>query len=795
MEAAPRPSSRIALPCQAERPIIWSLQRQISPGEIRRTREPDVRKAVFAIVTFALALTAIVALLVATLDIERYREPIEARASQAIGRTVELAGPMSLGLALHPTLIVEQVSVANPDWASRPHLATFERIEATMALLPLLARRIEVDRLILSGADIGLERAADGRPNWRLVQAAADPGAGSPARAMPATGRAQASETAAGASSVPFVREVRIHDSRITYRDAARDIEHGLRLVEAHLAAKGTASPVGIDLSGELDGRAMSLRGEVGAVAALLEGAGPYPLDLRGKALGLELELTGTAGMRGDAPLDLQATVTAPDAAALQAAAGPYLEHAELLEGSGPLRVAGRLRGTTETPAIEGLEVSGRLAGLEFDIEGAVRDLVGIAGLDLAVKAQGDPVGLRALVPAWPAGALSASAKITGEPSALVVDELKLQQGDSDLGGRLTVAADGQRPSISGELTSQRLSLPAGVPRGGGDADKGRSGRQPLFSDTPFDLTPLRAVDADIGLQVARLLIGAIEVEEVDLRAKLVAGALTIDGLEASLAGSPFEGSMMLDTGGEQPNLRLELGSRPLDLGALLAELGVTDLVQVQGRLRVDVRATGASPQALARSLAGRADAVFADGRINAEAVRQPIVGLQRFFGALLAPLRSDWVALSCIAARFAIEDGVARPEVLFIDSAVSSAVGTGKIDIGRERYALTITPSPKGIDLGVGLPIRITGPLIAPKIGLDEKGAVAGVGALVGKLLFPPALIAGMIDVAGKDSPCVRSVEAAGSSGRGRAPSSAGDAASEVLEGLGRGLQELLPR
>ena len=131
-----------------------------------------MRKVVIAVVTCALALTAILVLLLATLDIGRYRGLIEAQASQAVGRDVKLAGAMGFDLALHPTLVAEQVSVANPSWASRPLLATFERVEATIGLLPLLARRVEIDRLALDGADIGLERAADGRPNWQLTAAA-----------------------------------------------------------------------------------------------------------------------------------------------------------------------------------------------------------------------------------------------------------------------------------------------------------------------------------------------------------------------------------------------------------------------------------------------------------------------------------------------------------------------------------------------------------------------------------------------------------------------------------------------
>ena len=88
---------------------------------------------------------------------------------------------------------------------------------------------------------------------------------------------------------------------------------------------------------------------------------------------------------------------------------------------------------------------------------------MGMSGIDLAVNAQGDPVGLRALAPALPAGAMSASAQVTGAASALAVDRLKLEQGDNDLAGRLKLVLGGPRPKITGQLTSQRLALPVAL--------------------------------------------------------------------------------------------------------------------------------------------------------------------------------------------------------------------------------------------------------------------------------------------------------------------------------------------
>ena len=146
---------------------------------------------------------------------------------------------------------------------------------------------------------------------------------------------------------------------------------------------------------------------------------------------------------------------------------------------------------------------------------------------------------------------------------------------------------------------------------------------------------------------------------------------MTIDRLDGSLAGSPFESTAVLDGSKDVPSARLRLNSQAFDLGALLGQFGITDLLQVKGRVRVALEATGNSPRALARSLAGRVNSVFENGRISADAVRQPIIGLQRLFGAVLSPFRSESVTLSCIAASFTIKDGVARPDVMFSDNAI----------------------------------------------------------------------------------------------------------------------------
>ncbi len=118
---------------------------------------------------FALMVTviliAIVALLL-TLDIATYRKQLESAASEALGRTVTIAGDMALGISLRPSIELNGLHIANPDWASRPYLAQIGRLKLKLSLLPLIRGELEIAQIHIDGADIQLEENTDGEDNW-----------------------------------------------------------------------------------------------------------------------------------------------------------------------------------------------------------------------------------------------------------------------------------------------------------------------------------------------------------------------------------------------------------------------------------------------------------------------------------------------------------------------------------------------------------------------------------------------------------------------------------------------------
>ena len=99
-------------------------------------------------------------------DPNDFRETLSERASQQLGRSVQLDGPMAISLFPWLAVDIESVQLGNPaDFATAPPLARIGRARLGLRLIPLLRGDIETHRILLSDAVFHLIRDAEGRSN------------------------------------------------------------------------------------------------------------------------------------------------------------------------------------------------------------------------------------------------------------------------------------------------------------------------------------------------------------------------------------------------------------------------------------------------------------------------------------------------------------------------------------------------------------------------------------------------------------------------------------------------------
>ena len=125
-----------------------------------------MKRVLWAIGGLLVLLVAAVLIGLGLVDWNQYKGDIQNQARDATGRELIINGDISITVFPAPALIANDVLLANIEGAASKNMLRLKYLEVRIALMPLLASRIEVERIKLVDPEIELEVLADGRKNW-----------------------------------------------------------------------------------------------------------------------------------------------------------------------------------------------------------------------------------------------------------------------------------------------------------------------------------------------------------------------------------------------------------------------------------------------------------------------------------------------------------------------------------------------------------------------------------------------------------------------------------------------------
>src|ERR1019366_4243169 len=152
----------------------------------RRSYKRPIQMAIGPALVCALPF-AVLAILVAMVNPNRFKPRIEAAVQQALGREFSVNGDVSFSGTFWPTLVADDVALANIAGGTRKEMVRLDEMMIDVSPAALLIGRIVLTNLVLLRPDILLETDAAGVGNWPFGQPApARPGPPAPpARAAP----------------------------------------------------------------------------------------------------------------------------------------------------------------------------------------------------------------------------------------------------------------------------------------------------------------------------------------------------------------------------------------------------------------------------------------------------------------------------------------------------------------------------------------------------------------------------------------------------------------------------------
>ncbi len=377
-----------------------------------------------------LAAIAILAVLLFTIDLGRFKPQVEALVSDQLGREFRIQGLFrpSLGRQVH--FIAEGIELANAEWASEDSLLLVQKLDITLDTWSLLSGRILIENIELDDIAIHLEQDGSGLDNWTLVEAE------------------ETDDT--GPSLNLLIRQARIRDFAVTYVDPALDSPirfHASEIEQVQL----DSGDLQLDLDGDLNGVPVTLDGTAGTFANLLD-AGQVHYELRGAI--------GEISINSNAQID---SLTEPRKPVGQLEiSGPDAKYVTDILGiepvtRGPLDLLATMKSTTDKM---NLGIQGEFGEFEIDVVGSFADLQDLEELDIEFSAGGPnaaSLGKLAGRNDIPADPYAIAGMITRKGDAIVAENVAIEIGETAFKLNATIA---EFPGLDGSVVSLTIDGP-----------------------------------------------------------------------------------------------------------------------------------------------------------------------------------------------------------------------------------------------------------------------------------------------------------------------------------------------
>jgi AsmA protein len=626
-------------------------------------------------------LLAGVAVLYALFDGEKIKTELAHAMQTQYQRTLVIAGTPKL--SVWPDVGIALQGVTLSEHASDANFVALNSARVSVAVMPLLSRKVQVRALELDGLQVTLVKHKDGTLNVAdLLE-------------RNATHPADTTAAPTGTPTQPLeidINAVRIANARFVWRDDkagtrtevsnltlttgavhAHSTTHTASVQALQLAVQGKAgadvftlaldapqlnlahassSADAIQLSATLNGAARH-----GTVLLSLQGVQGNAQQLTVGSLGVKLEATlGSTTLKGqlNSPVTVQ---VASQAVALSKLVGSV---------------------DIADPAMPMKQVSLPIQGaLQFN--GAAHT----AAMNMSTQLDDTK--------------LLASAKVSQFSPLAVAFDVDLDQ-----------------------LNIDKYLPPVPPPAAGGT----QPGNAP---DAPLDLSALKGLTANGHVRIGALQVAKLKLQKINAKVALAGGRLGLDPVTLNLYDGSTSGSVVVNAQGNAMALKQNLVG--VNVNPLLQDLLANDVLEGRGNVALDINTRGDTVGALKKALAGTAALALKDGAIKGINLAQTLRDAKAKLGQTTPQASTTQQAntnqqtdFSELTASFKIAGGVAHNDDLALKSPFLRLSGAGDIDIAAAQInylaKATVVASGEGQggqDMaqlkGLSVPVRVSGP------------------------------------------------------------------------------------
>ena len=461
-------------------------------------------------------------------------------------------------------------------------------------------------------------------------------------------------------------------------------------------------------------------------------------------------------------------------------------------------------------------------------LEGSVKDVLAGRGIEMDFRLQvqdwtklseftGSPMPVKEALD------ISGHAEDAGI-KAYRISSMKSRLGTNEINGSALINMAEETPYLEASLSSETLDLRPILSREEAKEKQETAQEKPtkksekLFPDDPLPIDSLKLANGVFKLRAGKILLPQLVIDNMEVETSLKGGQLNIKPLKASIGGGTLEGDVSLRSVDKSSDMAMRLEIDGLNIGNMLKDIGVTDLLEGDLEAALNLSGKGGSIASLMADLNGYTSVIMSQGRVNNKYIDLIGGDISDNIFRLFNPVKEkkDYTEIKCMVSRFDMNEGLAKSTILVFDTNVMNVIGEGKIDLKTEKLDLALKPVPKegigGFSLSLSelaKPFKLGGTLAKPSLAIDPTKAAITMGKAIGGIaLFGPLGLASTLagkSEAGDTDPCDVAVEIARTGvipseskenvEEDGEPKTAGETIKDTIKGVGESLKGLFGR
>ncbi len=595
-----------------------------------------------------------------------FKPQIASAIKDKTGRDLTIAGDIELSIFPWIGVTAEKLALSNAEGFQKIPFAEVENVQIRAKLLPLLSKKFEVDRVVMKGLILNLEKNETGISNWDdFKQAQPEAYTAATSTEWEDTDTVDTDKDAKGLKTVAglAVAGVSLENARLNWHDRQNDKRFSIKELNFASGDLAFGKPIDFKLRFILEQpeQERTSHYQLSSAVSLNENFDHFQVtrfDLSTEIRGKDIPAGSlSAKMTALAELNLNAQT---------------LELTKLDVESGDLHVIASFSGkqVIDAPVFEGP--------------------VSIARLNPSAwlkKAGIDPPVMR---DAQALTSLSADFRLQVTSESADLQSISIQLDDSAIKGDGRVDNFGD-PAISFNLNVDSLNADRYL----APEDESDKAAQPIAGPAAavaagasmIPVETLRRLNINGLLSIGRLTISNLLLHGIDLKLTAKEGKVNTEQAVKALYQGSYEGAMNLDVTGELPQWRLNEKFKGIQIEPLLNDYAGNAKIAGALTASTKLQASGNDSKALKSSLNGQVDFFFKDSIIRGFNLQQMIDDAKSLLkGAqILRDNPKDQTAFSEIKGSARIFNGVISNNDLIAKGSKLEAAGKGTADLKSE--------------------------------------------------------------------------------------------------------------